>query len=399
MIKIIKHISVDVASENDFQSIIAKQTDKDSRFLKVRLTNEGKQIDIQPTSVVTINALREDNEVKAFAGTVNDDGTVTVPITNWMLELDGQIKCEISVINAEQRKLSSTPFTISVKAAVYDGDDISDDENYDILVDLIAEVKSLQEEIETKLANGEFNGKDGSIGLVPVDELPTDDYVEGVIYLVKSNKPGSENRYLEYAFVNGEPEPIGEVNVGADLTEYVKNTDYATADKGGTVKASASWGIGIQNGRISITKATNTEIDDKTNNYHPIVPSNLDYAVKKALADSKLADTENAWTNEEKTAARNLIGAIGNTDYATSGVAGVVKVFAGSHGLWINSAGILGVSSASNKQIEDRVPVYMPITVSNLDYAIKIGLTTNTETWTDEEKCIFLLLIATLSGR
>jgi len=141
---IVKNISVDVASENIFRSIIAKQYDTDSRFLKVRLTNEGEQINVSPTSVVIINALREDNEAQAFAGTVNEDGTVTVPIAYWMLELDGQVKCDISVIDSEQRKLSSTSFTISVEAAAYSGTDITEDESYDVLVSLIAEVSSVQ---------------------------------------------------------------------------------------------------------------------------------------------------------------------------------------------------------------------------------------------------------------
>lgn len=139
MARIVKHISVDVAAENIFQSIIAKQYDSDSRFLTVRLTNEGEQIDVSPNSVVIINALREDNEAQAFAGTVNDDGTITVPITYWMLELDGQVKCDISVIDSDERKLTSTSFSISVEAAAYAGTDVSEDDNYNVLVSLIAE--------------------------------------------------------------------------------------------------------------------------------------------------------------------------------------------------------------------------------------------------------------------
>lgn len=141
MAQICKHISVDVAAENIFQSIIAKQYDSDSRFLKVRLMNEGEPIEVNPTSIVTINARREDKESKAFAGTVNEDGTVTVPLASWMLELDGQVACDISVIDSEQRRLTSTSFTISVEAAAYDGTEVSDDDNYDILLSLIAECR------------------------------------------------------------------------------------------------------------------------------------------------------------------------------------------------------------------------------------------------------------------
>ena len=139
MALIIKQISVDVASENIFQSIIAKQYDTDSRFLKVKLTNEGSQILVLPASTVLINARREDGNAKAFAGTVNEDGTVTVPITNWMLELDGQVKCDISVIDKDKRKLSSTSFQITVEEAAYTGEEIYKDEDYDVLMELMLE--------------------------------------------------------------------------------------------------------------------------------------------------------------------------------------------------------------------------------------------------------------------
>lgn len=157
---ITKQISVDVASENVFQSIIAKQFDNDSRFLRVQLTNEGKPIAVDPSSTVLINARREDNDSKAFSGVVNEDGTVTVPITSWMLDLDGQVECDISVIDSEQRKLSSTGFTITVQAAAYDGNEIAEDENFDILIELIAKCEkaatagiSQAEALETAYSN------------------------------------------------------------------------------------------------------------------------------------------------------------------------------------------------------------------------------------------------------
>ena len=147
MAKIIKHITIDVASGNVVQPIVAKQGDVNSRFIKASLTNEGEDITVDPTSTVMINAVREDGEAKAFAGTVNDDGTVTVPITSWKLELDGEVECDISVIDSKQRKLSSTSFKILVEPALYGGDEVSEDENYDILTNLIAECQEATSEV------------------------------------------------------------------------------------------------------------------------------------------------------------------------------------------------------------------------------------------------------------
>ena len=140
MAKIVKSLSLDVSRQNRIQAVVAKQYDKDSRFLKIQLMDEGEPIVVDQSSVVTINASRADNTSKAFAGEVNEDGTVTVPITYWMLELDDKVGCDVSVVDSQGRKLSSLNFTIEVEHSNYSGDDISEDENYDLLVTLLAEV-------------------------------------------------------------------------------------------------------------------------------------------------------------------------------------------------------------------------------------------------------------------
>lgn len=140
MAKIVKSLSLDVSLQNRIQAILAKQYDKDSRFLKIQLMDEGEPIVVDQSSVVTINASRADNTSKAFAGEVNEDGTVTVPITYWMLELDDKVGCDVSVVDAQGRKLSTLNFTIEVEHSNHSGDDISEDENYDLLVTLLAEV-------------------------------------------------------------------------------------------------------------------------------------------------------------------------------------------------------------------------------------------------------------------
>lgn len=80
---------------------------------------------------------------------------------------------------------------------------------------------------------------------------------------------------------------IGAINKN-DLTEYVKNTDYATSTKGGVIKIT-NRGVAIKDGGIETVKATEEQIDQKTANYTVIVPSNLDYAVRSVLP--KTADT------------------------------------------------------------------------------------------------------------
>lgn len=155
MAQITKEITVDVAKKNSFQAIVAKQNDNNSRFLKVTLCNEGEKIEVPSTATVLINAERADSSSKAFAGTVNADGTVTVPLTNWMLKLDDAVRCSISVIDSDEQKLTSTSFSLDVEAAEYEGSDATDDDDYDNAankINTIAEAVACNAVIEKEVA-------------------------------------------------------------------------------------------------------------------------------------------------------------------------------------------------------------------------------------------------------
>jgi len=152
MATITKELSVDVAQLNRFSAIVAKQYDKQSRFLKVTLQNQGQDIIVDSASTVVINARREDDASKTFAGTVNNDGTVTVPLTYWMLELDGVVECDISIITGDTTVLTTTLFDLEVQeAAAPDDSDISGDDDYGVLIKLIADVQAIKDAEATRV--------------------------------------------------------------------------------------------------------------------------------------------------------------------------------------------------------------------------------------------------------
>lgn len=85
-------------------------------------------------------------------------------------------------------------------------------------------------------------GPAGSIKIIVVETLPTQDIDTSAIYLVPSQETESQNNYEEYVYINNQWEKLGEVPIATDLTDYVKNTDYATSSKGGVIKVG---GIGL----------------------------------------------------------------------------------------------------------------------------------------------------------
>lgn len=104
------------------------------------------------------------------------------------------------------------------------------------------------------------------------------------------------------------------------LEGYVKDTDIATSEKAGIAKINLAYGVNINNQALTILKASDNEVKGKGNLYRPIVPANLDLAVKTGVTTNSIELSE-----DEKTSARTWLGAVGSTDYATSTTAGVIK--------------------------------------------------------------------------
>jgi hypothetical protein len=114
---IIKEITLEVSKPNLFQALAAKQGDYNSRYLKVTFTDDGNTLPIATHATVKINALRSnDGKSSSFAGVVNEDNTVTVPLHEWILALDGIVQCDISVTSGD-KKLTSTSFLVNVEKA------------------------------------------------------------------------------------------------------------------------------------------------------------------------------------------------------------------------------------------------------------------------------------------
>ena len=131
-------------------------------------------------------------------------------------------------------------------------------------------------------------------------------------------------------------------------SSYVKDTDYATTSKAGIVRPAGSLFIDKTNkDALLIAKATTTLIDAKTDSYHPIVPANLDYAVK-SVGDGYY---------------------VKNTEYASENTAGAVKINP-NYGITIDGVGSIAIEAASPNDIDGKSDHHKPITASVLDYAV-----------------------------
>jgi hypothetical protein len=97
-----------------------------------------------------------------------------------------------------------------------------------------------------------------------------------------------------------------EYNIDTNVVprDYVKRTDYASYSDYGVVKINSTYyGLMLySDNTLGINKAAEKDINSRTS-ARPIVPENLDYAIKAALSDCKIT-----WTEGEKNAVKDLLG-------------------------------------------------------------------------------------------
>jgi len=137
LLAVVRDVVADVLTRNASKPVIAKQNDAGSRFLNVRIQENGKSMDIDGVDEVILNVHRPDGSTGMFRGSVNSDGTVKVELYSWVLEQAGTVSCDISIIKENSVKLTTMTFYIEVEAAACCDGDLVETDDYLILVDLV----------------------------------------------------------------------------------------------------------------------------------------------------------------------------------------------------------------------------------------------------------------------
>ena len=153
--------------------------------------------------------------------------------------------------------------------------------------------------------------------------------------------------------------------------EYVKNTAVATNTKLGLVKVTDTSGIELkEDGSIYINAASNEEIDAKTETHRPIVPANLNYAVRSVRPNISIANPA--------TLAANTIYDLGNqTTLSIVLPSGLIGDFIQVDFLSGDTATTLTISSTSGLSDYDLIPEQNTIYSLYFDWGVLYYDSTN----------------------
>lgn len=143
-------ISLDFMLKNSIKKI-AKQNDINSRFLNITLRTNRQAVTLSDTATATLNITRIDGQKASYMCTIADD-IVTVFLSDWAVELEGILLCDVSIIENNER-LTTMPFKIDIVKACCTTDDIEDAYSEDVITGLVSTVAEHGNSINTNTSD------------------------------------------------------------------------------------------------------------------------------------------------------------------------------------------------------------------------------------------------------
>lgn len=127
--------------------LTAKQNDINSRYIIANITgNSNKESVILPTNAIaTLNVQRSDGLKKCYRAAIKGN-KVKAFLSSWAVELEGQLFCDISIIENEE-KLTTTGFTVIIEEACCTSEDIEDATSEDIITEILSELTEIKNQI------------------------------------------------------------------------------------------------------------------------------------------------------------------------------------------------------------------------------------------------------------
>lgn len=323
-------------------------------------------------------------------GTAYDDGVIVNQGKRIVIPLkDGTVALAENVVASVELQLFELDYKLTLRARAADTRILSES-----TIDLPLESMVVGGEYDEETQEIVLTLQNGNQVSFPVDKLVTG--------LISSSEKGAPNGVASLD-ADGKvpkeqlPDDIG----GGDVTKeyvaeeiakvhkvYTGNSDYAL--RKGTLLLFVT---DIASGATVYIKGENSSkmYSVESANYGYVVATNHVYN-----ADDDTY-TLNTLTYDVPTdaAMEDFITPVGvaktlvsDTDYASDNKAGVVRTN-GNFGLamgWSNENDLIRIYPADEEAIKNKTSTFKPIAPKTLDYAVKVGITTNTETLTDEEK-------------
>ena len=123
---------------NNIQSVSVKQYDKNTRYLIVTCTENGKLVKLDKSSMTCrVKVLTPDDRASLDTCTILDDGTVKVPLTENVLFSSGVANAELMIISSdESKRIGTMKFRVIIDSSVYGDERVISSDEFSALTEL-----------------------------------------------------------------------------------------------------------------------------------------------------------------------------------------------------------------------------------------------------------------------
>ena len=163
-------ISLDIQDHGSHVSLKAKKGDT-GRILKITLVDGGKPYKITSECLAVFTAKKADGTI-IYNGCSIIDNAIFYVFTEQTALSVGTSNCEIKLYGSDEKLLTSASFTLIIEDTVLNESDLLSMNEVTALTKLVSDANTIIQEVNRKLANGEFVGPQGISGVV----VPTNGY-------------------------------------------------------------------------------------------------------------------------------------------------------------------------------------------------------------------------------
>ena len=130
-------------NNNKIESVILKQYNKDSQWVVINVTENGKPFILDENNICIFKMKTPDGR-EIYNDAVLIDNTVIVEVTQNCCTCNGTGEAELNIVDEESgSQIATMNFYVTIEASVYDNEDIQGSTEYGALVDRIAKADAV----------------------------------------------------------------------------------------------------------------------------------------------------------------------------------------------------------------------------------------------------------------
>ena len=140
-------ITLDMSGEQYTPPVVAKQGDKDSRYIVAKLLANGADYILPAGATAKVSMIKPHGQCVLNDASITGNSTVSIKLTQQMLIDAGDAQAEVMIYQGGAM-ISSAIFDLRIMPSSYDQDAIESAQEYHTFIDALSKMQNLTEDVD-----------------------------------------------------------------------------------------------------------------------------------------------------------------------------------------------------------------------------------------------------------